>query len=202
MTEPRRIPTENELRDAGALHVYDGEGNKVLFSELFADQKTIVVFIRHFFCGRCQEYVLALAQIPENRLQELNTRIVVIGCGEWQPIKSYSERIAFKGAMYADPSRNLYHALGMDIEKLATTPAGEAKRSYIRTNLLSVTLSSIWHGPVSHPNLIGKSGNISQLGGEFILGPGNVCSFASRMQHTEDHVEVEDLLKAVEESQS
>ncbi|KAL1738248.1 hypothetical protein HDZ31DRAFT_51288, partial [Schizophyllum fasciatum] len=45
------------------------------------------------------------------------------------------------------------------------------------------------------PSLLGRQGKISQLGGEFVLGPGNVCSFASRMQHTEDHVEVAELLK-------
>lgn len=37
-----------------------------------------------------------------------------------------------------------------------------------------------------NPSHIGKQGNFSQLGGEFILGPGLECSFASRMQHTED----------------
>lgn len=41
-------------------------------------------------------------------------------------------------------------------------------------------------GPLQHPTLVGKQGNISQLGGDFILGPGNVCSFAHRMQNTED----------------
>lgn len=177
----------------------DIEGKEIPFSSLFANQKTIVVFIRHFFCGRCQEYVEALAQVPRSKLEDLGTSIVVIGCGEWQPIKGYLEKTGFKGAIYADPTRKVYHALGMDIEKLATTPAGEKKRSYIRSSILSVTLSSTWSGPLTNPRLIGKQGNISQLGGEFILGPGNTCSFASRMQHTEDHVEVDDLLKALEE---
>lgn len=53
--------------------------------------------------------------------------------------------------------------------------------------------SDIWEsqvvvktGPLQHPTLAGKQGNISQLGGDFILGPGDVCSFAHRMQNTED----------------
>jgi len=52
------------------------------------------------------------------------------------------------------------------------------------------------------PTQLGKQGNIKQLGGDFIFGPGtlyedsrtlgllvmigNTCSFAHRMQHTED----------------
>lgn len=46
--------------------------------------------------------------------------------------------------------------------------------------------ASVKTGPLQHPTLVGKQGNISQLGGDFILGPGNVCSFAHRMQNTED----------------
>jgi len=42
----------------------------------------------------------------------------------------------------------------------------------------------------------GKQGNISQLGGEFILGPKNTCSFEHKMQHTEDHAEVAELFQA------
>lgn len=41
-------------------------------------------------------------------------------------------------------------------------------------------------GPLKNPSLIGKQGKLSQLGGDFIFGPGNTCSFASRMRHTED----------------
>ncbi|KXN80719.1 hypothetical protein AN958_08181 [Leucoagaricus sp. SymC.cos] len=53
MTEPREIPTEGELKVAGALNVLDSQGHEVAFSSLFADQKTIVAFIRHFGCGVC-----------------------------------------------------------------------------------------------------------------------------------------------------
>jgi len=54
------------------------------------------------------------------------------------------ERTGFKGAIYADPTRSVYHALGMNMERLATTPANEKKRSYIRENAFSNILSSIW----------------------------------------------------------
>ena len=70
MVDPHSIPTEDQLRTAGALQILDSEGKEILFSSLFVDQKTIVVFIResiipkiplitvddddetgHFFCG-------------------------------------------------------------------------------------------------------------------------------------------------------
>ena len=39
---------------------------------------------------------------------------------------------------------------------------------------------------MKNPALVGKQGNISQLGGDFIFGPGNTCLLAYRMRHTED----------------
>lgn len=78
----------------------------------------------------------------------------------------------------------------MNIEKLAGTPSGQQRKSYITTSPLKNALQSILvrtldtitciscanipfqKGPLKHPGLIGKQGNISQLGGEFVLGPG------------------------------
>ena len=92
----------------------------------------------------------------------------------------------------------------MTLETLQITPAGKKKKSYLQRGIISNFLRSTWvctvytnsnvcesnalvkTGPLQHPTLVGKQGNISQLGGDFILGPGNVCSFAHRMQNTED----------------
>jgi hypothetical protein len=46
MTEPRRILTEDELKDAGTLNVFDSQGVNLPFSSVFGEQMTIVVFIR------------------------------------------------------------------------------------------------------------------------------------------------------------
>ncbi|GLB43806.1 putative ahpC/TSA antioxidant enzyme [Lyophyllum shimeji] len=189
------IPNQETIAKASKLEIFDGEGNKVAFGSLFESQKTIVVFVRHFFCGSCQAYVEGLASVPKEPLEKANVSITVIGCGEWEPIKSYAESTRFHGPIYADPSRALYHTLGMTVENLSGTPAGQERRSYLTKNPIVNAMQSIWRGPLKHPSLIGKQGNISQLGGEFVFGPGLQCTFASRMKHTEDHVEIADLLK-------
>ncbi|EPS97807.1 hypothetical protein FOMPIDRAFT_1127810 [Fomitopsis schrenkii] len=189
-------PTGATLAEIAKLTVYDSQGKMLDFKGLIRDQKTIVVFIRHFFCGSCQQqYVIQFAQVKPESLQQAGVRIVVIGCGEWQPIQNYRETTGFKGEVYADPSRSLYKALGL-VENVQTTPAGKNKRSYLTKGLLSNTLQSIWQGPLKNPLHIGKQGDIHQNGGDFVFGPGETCSFASRMRHTEDHVEVADLLRA------
>ncbi|KAI4520279.1 hypothetical protein K525DRAFT_286194 [Schizophyllum commune Loenen D] len=96
-----------------------------------------------------------------------------------------SERTGFHGAMYADPDRKVFRALGMNVETLDRTPAGQEPKKYLpQGNIRSSDVDM--QQAFKNPSLLGKQGKISQLGGEFVLGPGNVCTFASRMKHTED----------------
>ncbi|KAL0957072.1 hypothetical protein HGRIS_003169 [Hohenbuehelia grisea] len=194
-TQPKEIPDSTIIEKASKLEVYDAKGAKVVFGSLFSDQKIIAVFIRHFFCGTCKMYVEQLASIPKETLESANAKIVVVGCGEWNPIKGYASDTGFAGDIYADPSLELYHTLGMNVESIDGTPAGQEKRTYVTRGRVSNIVSSIVNGPLRHPTHLGKQGNWSQLGGDFILGPGLKCTFASRMQHTEDHVEVSELVK-------
>jgi len=195
VTISKRLAFTDILAEVSKLEVFDVDGKKVCFGSLYQSQKTIVVFIRHFFCGACQQYTVALASISQEALEQADTNIIIIGCGEWQPIRHYLETTGFHGQIYADPTRKLYHTLGM-ITNLDITPQGVPRKSYLQYSVFVNALRSTWMGPVKNPLLIGKQGHLSQLGGDFILGPGNQCSYASRMQHTEDHAEVADLLQA------
>ncbi|KAH9040267.1 hypothetical protein EDB83DRAFT_2411016, partial [Lactarius deliciosus] len=192
------------LETATDIHVFDKKGGKVRFGDIFNDQKTIVVFIRHFFCGSCMQYVSQLATVRADALEEASTKIIVVGCGDWSLIEGYQstpqsprtsstydrpasfvENTGFKGDLYANPDRKLYDTLGL-VSNLQTTPKGEERRSYLTRSLLSGTLWSIWRGPLKNPLNVGKQGNISQNGGDFVFGPGASCSYSSRMKHTED----------------
>ncbi|KAH9169110.1 hypothetical protein EDB89DRAFT_2199627 [Lactarius sanguifluus] len=162
----------------------------------------------------CMQYVSQLATVRADALEEASTKIVVVGCGDWSLIEGYQstsqsprisstydrpaplvENAGFKGELYANPDRKLYDTLGL-VSNLQTTPKGEERRSYLTRSLLSGTLWSIWRGPLKNPLNLGKQGNISQNGGDFVFGPGASCSYSSRMKHTEDHVEVSELMKA------
>ncbi|KAI6031006.1 AhpC/TSA antioxidant enzyme-domain-containing protein, partial [Pisolithus marmoratus] len=127
-------------------------------------------------------------------LLKADRQIIVVGCGSYEAIAAYKASCPY--AIFADPKRELYHALGMTTETLARTPANEKRPSYLRKGLLGNILSSIWSGPLKNPSLIGKQGNISQLGGEFVFDSDTTCTFAHRMKHTEDHTEISELMKA------
>ncbi|KAH7920370.1 hypothetical protein BV22DRAFT_808796 [Leucogyrophana mollusca] len=208
------LPDQVATSQAAQLDVLDSEGKPVKFESLLQDKTTVVVFIRHFFCGSCQDYVTQLASVRPEALDAARARLVVIGCGDWQPIQHYKEVTNLQSPIYADPTRALYRALGVTTENLATTPARQERRSYLRKGDVANALASIWRGPFKNPSLMGKQGNISQLGGEFVFqvrpgkGEGGTiggiegdgermrCTYASRMQHTQDHTEVTDLMRA------
>jgi len=185
----------DKIAEAADMSVWDKQGNKQRFGDLFSERKTVVVFIRHFFCGMCQAYVSQFNQVASDALAAADTSIIVVGCGEWKLIQNYHEATGFTGQIYANPSRDIYRALGMTYETLSGTPSGEQKRSYVKGAFVDA-LRSTWRGPLLHLHHLGKQGNISQNGGDFVLGPGNDCSFAHVMKHTQDHVEVADLMQA------
>ena len=54
-----------------------------------------------------------------------------------------AETTGFAGSIYADPSRALYHALGMTRETLAGTPKGVQPRSYVG-GAIGNAVRSIW----------------------------------------------------------
>ncbi|KAI0373012.1 hypothetical protein BV20DRAFT_1014326 [Pilatotrama ljubarskyi] len=196
MSAHTALPSPEVIQKAAAIKVFDDSGQEVTFRSLTHDEKTIktiVVFIRIVF-SLCGQYVMQLASVRKDALEEAKTRLIVIGCGDWKLIESYCETTGFSYPMYADPSRTLYTTLGL-VESLDRTPAGQPKRSYLGKSFLGNVVKSIWDGPLKNPQYIGKQGKISQLGGDFIFGPGETCLYASRMKHTEDHVEVADLMK-------
>ncbi|KAH6889506.1 AhpC/TSA antioxidant enzyme-domain-containing protein [Coprinopsis sp. MPI-PUGE-AT-0042] len=193
--ERTAIPSVETLEKASAFEVVDEEGNKVKFGALI-EKKVLVVFIRHFFCSACLSYSQNLAHVPQEALDAAGIQIVLIGCGEHICIKDYHEASGFKGPIYADPTRTLFRALGMTYDTIATAPEQEARASYLGTKTNQELRSSSWLRAWLNPGLIGQQGNIFQNGGEFILGPGNQCTLASRMAHTMHHIPVEEMMKS------
>jgi hypothetical protein len=46
------IPEVQTLAEAGELEILDEQGNKLPFKSLYVDRdRSLIVFIRHFFCG-------------------------------------------------------------------------------------------------------------------------------------------------------
>ncbi|CAF1065714.1 unnamed protein product [Didymodactylos carnosus] len=186
------VPSIDMLEQTAEIPVFSADGASHSFSSIYAERPTLVIFLRHFFCGVCQEYVRDVcAQIQPDELAACNKAIVFIGCGQPSLIKLYNEETSCSFPVYAEPTRALYEKLGM----IQTLALGN-KPEYMKSSLIGLSLASIVQAVKSGSGAF-KGGNIQQIGGEFLIEPGNKCTWAHRMTTTRDHAPVSGLKKAL-----
>ena len=53
------ILSPEALKKAGEVEIFDENGTKIKFGSLYADQKALIIFIRHFFCGNCMVFLFS-----------------------------------------------------------------------------------------------------------------------------------------------
>lgn len=166
--------------------------------------RVLALFVRHFFCGNCQEYLRELVAHPSMsaaNLEQQNMRIVIIGCGAPSLITSYRTicNIPASWQVFADPPTETYKTLGMH----RTLSMGTRRPQYIRRSLTGNALRSIWQGVRRIPEGdVLEAGSWDINGGEFLFEQmdeenGWEVSWCHRMTNSRDHTEVEDLLTAV-----
>ncbi|WVQ81029.1 hypothetical protein IAT38_003136 [Cryptococcus sp. DSM 104549] len=199
-----RVPSKARLLEAASCFVRDEDGELVSFGDFFPPsgpslsgapvQKTVVFFIRAFWCGQCQDYTLASISIlsPE-ALEKAGIRVIVIGQGSWKIIKAYKKLFGCPFPIYVDSPRGLYAHMGMTKMMTSWGPWFNGRAEYHQSSVPSQLRKGIHNGlfkmPLAHP------GKIAQLGGEFILTPKLGCEFAHRMTHASDHMEAPDVLR-------
>ncbi|NP_001386140.1 peroxiredoxin-like 2C isoform 2 [Rattus norvegicus] len=95
------------------LPVLDASGRRVTFGALFRERRAVVVFVRHFLCYVCKEYVEDLAKIPKSVLQEADVTLIVIGQSSYHHIEPFCKLTGYSHEIYVDPEREIYKRLGM-----------------------------------------------------------------------------------------
>ncbi|KAL2157708.1 hypothetical protein VTH06DRAFT_5191 [Thermothelomyces fergusii] len=170
-------PSLETIRRIDNYTVLDKDGKTHTFRSLYTGRHTarrvLIIFIRHFFCGNCQQYLQAVSEsiTPQallSRPRGGTTFICVVGCGDPGLIDMYAEATGCPYPIYADPTRRLYAELGM----IRTLALGPRRPAYMRTGLLKSSLLSVAQGlrQVSK-GLALKGGDAKQVGGEFLFEP-------------------------------
>ncbi|KIP01506.1 hypothetical protein PHLGIDRAFT_80489, partial [Phlebiopsis gigantea 11061_1 CR5-6] len=191
-----RMPSREQLARAAALDVVSETGVRVPFGELFARRKVVVVFIRHFWCPLCQDYMYDVSQnVDPAALERENVGLVVVGHGSPAMIRSYRQIFRMPFALYADPGLHVYHALGMTLRTTDGGPEHE-RGAYVRHGLLGGIAMVVRNALRVGMPVWERGGDHAQLGGEFVLGPGLRCAYAHRMTHTRAHAPIADVLAA------
>ncbi|KAH8893290.1 hypothetical protein GQ53DRAFT_108417 [Thozetella sp. PMI_491] len=173
------IPSPELLRKIENYVVLDRHGKTHTFRSLYAGshvaRRVLVIFVRHFFCGNCQEYLRALsASITPDALLRLpiSTFIAVVGCGDPGLIDMYASETNCPFPIYADPTRKLYDELGM----IKTLALG-ARPAYMSKSILRSSLHSVVQGLKQiGTGLVTKAGDQRQIGGEFLFEPYDIQS--------------------------
>jgi hypothetical protein len=122
-----RIPSKRRLFEAGTLFLRDENGDLVSFGEMFPKTplstaedepmppmpRTVIFFIRHFWCGQCQDFMFAsLSQLDPVAIEKAGIKVIVISNGSWKIIKSYKKLFRCPFPIYVDGPRKLYSLLG------------------------------------------------------------------------------------------
>ncbi|EHK25668.1 uncharacterized protein TRIVIDRAFT_31809 [Trichoderma virens Gv29-8] len=179
------LSTDNVLPSAAVQKkieeylVLDSNGKSRTFKSLYAGnnkaRRVLIIFIRHFFCGNCQEYIRTLSQhiTPDSLLRlPISTFITVVGCGDPALIDMYAKETGCQFPIYTDPTRSLFDALGM----VKTLNMGN-KPAYAKKSTSRGIFDSIVQGLKHVPKgLALKSGDHRQVGGEFLYEPFQVST--------------------------
>ncbi|XP_043920147.1 peroxiredoxin-like 2C [Protopterus annectens] len=168
----------------------DREGQTFPFRNLHQDQKVIIIFVRHFLCYTCKEYVEDLAKIPRSSLKDADVRLVVIGQCSYHHIEAFCLVTGYHHEIYVDPDREIYKALGMKQGETTSTPA---KSPHVKSGILTGSFKSFCRAMKSP--VFDFQGEPSQQGGAMIVGPGKVVHFLHLDRNRLDHVPINVLLQ-------
>lgn len=158
------LPSHDAVREAGRCTLVGESGEPVLFSDLVKERgRVVVVFLRHLWCGLCQQYVTALRSATNN-FDSLSSSplptsttsfsprppplyIILVSSGSPKLIPIYRTRLDCPFPLYVDgKGRGLYKALGMT-KKTLDPGREEEKGSYVkggmRENVVSSTISGL-----------------------------------------------------------
>jgi len=189
-------PTSQALTEASNIAVWDENGQQSSFGDLFKPThpggKIIMIFIRHYHCGMCQDYVAALTKaITPAQLEAANTKLIIVGCGSWTLAKPYRELLECPFPIYSSPGKEAYVVLGMTLRNL---DRGKTSPSYVSRSLFGGIMGSVTNA--FKMGKVANAGDIKQLGGEFVFGEGPKFLFTHRMKNTRDHTEIKELMVA------
>ncbi|EJF64769.1 hypothetical protein DICSQDRAFT_52225 [Dichomitus squalens LYAD-421 SS1] len=188
--------TKDQIQKASALTVIAQNGLRVPFGELIKERKTIVIFIRHFWCASCQDYMYSISRnVNSEALKRAGVDLVIIGNGSPGMIKSYRNIFRTPFPLYTDPTLRLYAALGMTLRTNNPGPDAE-KGEYVRHGLIGGIAMVVRNALRVGMPVWERGGDSTQLGGEFVLGPGFNCTYAHRMTTTRSHAPIREVLRA------
>ncbi|XP_037671529.1 peroxiredoxin-like 2C [Choloepus didactylus] len=174
------------------LPVLDASRKWVPFGALFLEHRAVVVFVRHFLCYICREYVQDLAKIPKSVLQEADVTLIVIGHLSYHHIEPFCKLNGYSHEIYVDPEREIYKRLEM---KRGEGIAFSGQSPHVKSHILSGSIQILWWAVTG--SLFDFQGDPAQQGGTLILGPGSKVHFIQCNRNRLDQKPINSILQLV-----
>lgn len=212
MARPSIELTTLQLTAAWQQKLHTSTGREITFGSLFLKQQDnesqahgqqmLVIFIRHFFCGYCQDYLRHLAEVmPPTSLPE-SLKVTIVGCGAYTLIDSYRSVTSCPDswAIFSDSTTRLYDLLGMH----RSLSLGNKSPAYVQHSMALGMLKSALQGMkrIGHGD-VRAAGDWSVQGGEFLFKRQAqveqewTLTWSHRMRNSRDHTEVEQLMDII-----
>ncbi|KAJ4302324.1 hypothetical protein N0V88_002468 [Collariella sp. IMI 366227] len=171
------LPTLEAIRKIDNYTVLDRDGKSHTFRSLYtgnhAAQRVLIIFIRHFLCGNCKQYLQALTttltplaprpQPLHNDLRHWLRRRLLL--------PSYTADLGpnqtpFPFPIYTDPTGTLYNKLGMEKRTLALG----SQPKYMTKGIIRSSLESVLQGvKLIKTGKVFEGGDMKRIGGEFLF---------------------------------
>ncbi|EIM90694.1 uncharacterized protein STEHIDRAFT_48803 [Stereum hirsutum FP-91666 SS1] len=210
-------PSKSVLERVSRMEVTAENGARVQFGEVLGwdlgthsgkppvltRTSTVVVFLRHFWCPNCQDYVSSIMHdVDHDALSRSGVKLVLVGCGSYGLIKSYRHIFDLPYPIYTDSSQQLYRALGLHMTEERSIPSHLATHMhpthqgggarYVKHKSVGAFAMVVRRALKVGMPVWEKGGDAAQLGGEFVFGPDKdrTCAYAHRMLTKSGHADV------------
>jgi hypothetical protein len=92
--EEHVLPSASQLALAADLPVIAASGLRLRFGDLWRKRRTVVLFLRHFWCPADQDYMYSVSRhVNMEALERAGVGLVVIGCGAPGMLRAYRREL-------------------------------------------------------------------------------------------------------------
>jgi hypothetical protein len=186
LSDVDREAAERVVAHVGAAQVLALDGKVQRLRDLWREAPSVTSFVRHFGCLFCHQMVNDLiVHIPQ--LVDRGARIVIIGNGTLEQARHFfsERRLPRSGVdVVTDPRRESYAAAGLE-------------RGLFKT--FNSRSANAYGGARSEGHRVtGLYGDLTQLGGLFVLRPPATLIYSHRSRFAGDHPDMKDVLRHVQ----
>ena len=159
---------------APAATVFRGDGTPVALHDYWATRPVILVFLRHYGCQFCREWLTILrSKYPD--IVERGAAVIAVAQGDPLQAAHFVNQFRIPFPLLADPLRQAFQAYGLSAGSLAQTIGPRVIRQMVGTGI-----QGYLPGVTEHVRIMtGKdSASLRQLGGTFVVGQGGMLRYA------------------------